>query len=162
MPDIIHADLKPANILVFEPQNGRFEAKLADFGHSKPFYNKESDRIRLPTPRRWQAPEYHSGEWEYLGAKRMETYSCALICLWLLSQATSGELARSSSGNESVIEVVQKVADMTVVDDLLRIAELHCNVSLLLPWRTFFYNALDITGRCDGCLDQLVSYHPHR
>jgi serine/threonine protein kinase len=88
--DIIHGDIKPHNILVFDYQDeegnffeGEYYAKVADFGFSA-WSRAGNDLVFFPESRPWNAPEYHHRGFSIDQAKRMDIYSFGLVCLWLL------------------------------------------------------------------------------
>lgn len=58
-------------------------AKLADFGHSIIARDK-SDVCRLPSSEPWTAPEWHHRDHSFAQARKMDIFSFALVCLWLL------------------------------------------------------------------------------
>lgn len=55
---VIHGDIQPQNLVVFQDSDGGFHAKLADFGHSFLFTNEEQ-MIHLPSSDQWTSLEYH-------------------------------------------------------------------------------------------------------
>ena len=63
--NVIHCDLKCANILIQEEENGRKNLKLSDFGCSKHFTSEVSALTMSNVVRgslAWMAPEYLRGE----------------------------------------------------------------------------------------------------
>ena len=81
---IIHGDVKPHNVLIFEERPGLYAAKLSDLGHSIPFCN-DDDRAPMACSQPWQAPEHSHGErYQLSDMISMEVYSFGMVCLWLL------------------------------------------------------------------------------
>jgi serine/threonine protein kinase len=106
IPDIIHGDVKPQNIVMF-PQKGDDQAavpKLIDFGYSC-FGSTDSDPAVLPKSPPWHAPEYceepedRRGHTTILGAKKMDIYSYGLLCYWILFWEGSGDKSRTEDPN---------------------------------------------------------------
>ncbi|KAF2685426.1 TPR-like protein [Lentithecium fluviatile CBS 122367] len=81
--NIIHGDIKPQNVLIFEESPGIYTAKVADFGLSTHFRG-ENDLINIPISVPWNAPEYHNRAFYPQDAKAMDVYSFGMLCLWLL------------------------------------------------------------------------------
>lgn len=81
--DIIHGDLKPQNVLVFEDGQGAYVAKVIDFGYSTLFHG-ERDEVIMPKSVPWSAPEHHHRHFTPKCAKGMDVYSFGMLCLWFL------------------------------------------------------------------------------
>ncbi|KAF8459297.1 kinase-like domain-containing protein, partial [Kalaharituber pfeilii] len=83
--NIIHGDIKPDNILVYEnPEKGEaVVAKLTDFGYSTMGANEDS-AVALGCTPAWCAPEYHTRKFTVRDAKKTDIYSFAMVCAWLL------------------------------------------------------------------------------
>ncbi|OQV08763.1 Protein kinase domain-containing protein [Cladophialophora immunda] len=82
--NIVHGDIKPENILVFKSvDSGVYGIKITDFGYSS-FGSSESDEVKLPLSRPWEAPEYHDRWFQLKAAKISDVYSFGLLALWLL------------------------------------------------------------------------------
>ena len=81
---VVHGDIKPQNILVFEDAITReITVKVADFGYSTLTVG-ESGEVILPKSRPWNAPEHRFGEFNAQEAKKTDVYSFGMLCLWLL------------------------------------------------------------------------------
>ena len=80
---IIHGDIKPANVLVFENDSKEYVAKVADFGYST-WLGGANDAVLMPRTPHWTAPEWHHRPIRSESAVRMDVYSFGLLCLWLL------------------------------------------------------------------------------
>jgi serine/threonine protein kinase len=91
--DIIHGDVKPKNVLIFENDSGGYVAKVADFGYSTRFVDKD-EAIQMPGSRYWVAPEWHHRNYRtnVMGAMKMDAYSFGMLCLWLLFYNTAGDV----------------------------------------------------------------------
>ena len=84
---IIHGDIKPGNVLIFE-DDSRVVAKVADFGFATCLQG-DNDLISIPKSEPWNAPEYYDHYFRPEAAKKMDVYSFALLCTWLLFEAGS-------------------------------------------------------------------------
>ena len=82
---IIHGDIKPQNVLIFE-ENFRFVARVADFGFATCF-EPHNSLIIIPGKGPWDAPEYHARPFRPEQAKQMDVYSFGLLCYWLIFEA---------------------------------------------------------------------------
>ncbi|KAJ0108127.1 hypothetical protein J7T55_007246 [Diaporthe amygdali] len=83
--DIIHGDIKPENVLVFEDVPGHYTVRVADFGYST-LYGSESHPLKLPISLPWNAPEHDRSakEWNPAQAKVTDIYSFGLVSFWLM------------------------------------------------------------------------------
>lgn len=79
-------DIKPGNILLYKDTDGKYTAKVTDFGYSTVFADEENSRtITIRRSRPWTAPEYWDGRmFTFTEAKATDIYSFGLFCLWLL------------------------------------------------------------------------------
>jgi serine/threonine protein kinase len=68
---------------MFEDSPGIYTAKVADFGFSTHFHDKQ-DLIKMPKSEPWSAPEHHDRYFYPQDAKVMDVYSFSMLCLWLL------------------------------------------------------------------------------
>ncbi|KAF2848273.1 kinase-like protein, partial [Plenodomus tracheiphilus IPT5] len=80
--DIIHGDIKPGNVLIYQGDNG-FTAKVTDFGYSTRIASDE-DRIVLPKTYPWNAPEHDCGSFTPDQARKMDIFSLGMLCMWTL------------------------------------------------------------------------------
>lgn len=89
MIDIVHGDIKPQNVLVFdlEPNVQAYvtggRVKLTDFGYSC-FGAQDSDIVYLPFSDVWSAPEYHDRGFELGAAKKADVFGFGLTAVYLL------------------------------------------------------------------------------
>lgn len=81
--DIIHGDIKPQNVLVFQDSSKVFFARVTDFGYST-VYTTSGDLILMPKSLHWVAPEWHHRGFSPAQAKKMDVYSLGLLILWIL------------------------------------------------------------------------------
>ncbi len=81
MLEIIHGDIKPANVLMFQ-EHEAYAAKVADFGFSTKV--TEDGLVSLPCSMPWYAPEYHPRKFTFAAAQRCDFFSFGMLCLWLL------------------------------------------------------------------------------
>jgi serine/threonine protein kinase len=102
---IIHGDIKPRNILIFEDNEHRFIAKIADFGSSSTSESEE-DMCQLPRSDPWNAPEYNHRKISTAAAKKMDTYSFAMLCVWFLLDGSHG-----AGDAESAVKVLRQMKE---------------------------------------------------
>ena len=80
---VIHGGIKPDNILIYPESDGRYKAKVIDFGYST-LFAEDNDPIVMPCSPPWTAPEWHHRQILPALARKMDTYSFGMLCLWLL------------------------------------------------------------------------------
>lgn len=107
---IIHGDIKPHNVLVCEGNGGEFVAKIADFGSSRTG-RTEGDSHHLHHSEIWSPPEYHHRKFSISAAKKMDAYSFALLCLWLLLDESHGAVDAESA--TKVLQEMKQKGDLT-------------------------------------------------
>lgn len=81
--DIVHGDIKPKNVLIFEEEPLKYYARVADFGFSTHFRH-DDELIQMPKSPIWYAPEWHDRNFRPDAAKKMDVYSFGMLRLWLL------------------------------------------------------------------------------
>lgn len=74
-------------MLIFE-DDSRVIAKVADFGFATCLQG-DNDLLSIPSSEPWNAPEYSDHHFRPESAKKMDIYSFALLCTWLLFEAGS-------------------------------------------------------------------------
>jgi serine/threonine protein kinase len=82
---IIHGDIKPMNVLVFDKHNTQeVGAKVIDFGHSA-CYVRGDERKAIPRTRPWVAPEWDEfPDFDMTQARAADMFSLGLLILWIL------------------------------------------------------------------------------
>ncbi|KAF1992836.1 kinase-like protein [Amniculicola lignicola CBS 123094] len=173
---IIHGDLKPENILVFVNHSQAFIARITDFGYSSWFTDSASSSP-LPVSRPWNAPEHDKDKYTFEEAKRMDIFSCALVCLWVLFEPyfagvtafpehMSQQHAAFSTmaGRKSLIILLEtlKYDDcLTAVAERLLMAQQEVNAEESCRLLKFFASALprDPAQRTDNVLNELARNH---
>jgi serine/threonine protein kinase len=119
VPDIIHGDVKPQNVLMFEDEPGSYTAKVADFGFSTHF-RSEDDLVNIPISVPWNAPEHHNRAFYPQAAKAMDVYSFGMLCLWLLFGVETSETTPCSLRVANVAETFSfEARDWSEKGDLL-------------------------------------------
>jgi serine/threonine protein kinase len=83
MQGIIHGDIKPQNVLVFENNDGGYFPRVADFGFSTHFHT-EDDLVYVPESVPWTAPERTHRAFTPASARKMDIYSFGMLCMWVL------------------------------------------------------------------------------
>ena len=147
---IIHGDIKPANVLVFENGSKNYTARVADFGYST-WLGGTDDEVLMPRTPHWTAPEWHHRPIDSASAIRMDVYSFGLLCLWLLfyhgEETESRDFYKDLESEEEKRMIAHQLVDeMRVTDEDLR-RNLHQLFDLSL--------ALDPSERCSN-LGQVV------
>lgn len=79
--DIVHGDIKPNNVLIFEDKMG-LVAKVIDFGCSC-FGSKDDDLVSLSRTAQWAAPEISNSHMTIQAAKLTDIYSYGMVCAWI-------------------------------------------------------------------------------
>jgi serine/threonine protein kinase len=80
---IVHRDIKPHNILIFEHIPGEYVAKVSDLGYSVQLEHDDTF-VKMPLSKPWNAPEWHHRGYRFPEIIRMDLYSYGMVCLWLL------------------------------------------------------------------------------
>lgn len=80
---VVHGDIKPANVLIFENGPGQYVARVADFGYSTLFSGVDG-LVFMPRSPHWTAPEWHHRAICSASAVEMDVYSFGMLCLWHL------------------------------------------------------------------------------
>ncbi|KAL8726452.1 MAG: hypothetical protein Q9166_006705 [cf. Caloplaca sp. 2 TL-2023] len=84
--NIIHGDIKPENVLIFNENNENsygYYAKLSDFGYST-WFARDDELIKMPKSQPWCAPEWHHRGFRVSDAMKMDAYSFGMLSFWLL------------------------------------------------------------------------------
>ncbi|MCJ1396427.1 hypothetical protein MMC18_009317 [Xylographa bjoerkii] len=157
---IVHGDVKPSNVLIFDSASNRYIAKLADFGYAT-YFDDGARLFPMPGSAYWVAPEWHRHFTTNInGAKKMDVYSFGMLCLWLLcysfknsvtrnfflsigSEATTlvyaCKLVKTISGlNEQQRSSLAKLFNLTLpVEPARRASDFSQLVDLLAPYTNF-------------------------
>jgi serine/threonine protein kinase len=83
--DVVHGDIKPGNVVVFSKSSDSHDvvAKMIDFGYSC-YGMEDEDMVQIIGTPLWSAPENIGDGVTILSAKKMDVYSFALVCCWIL------------------------------------------------------------------------------
>ena len=88
---------------------------MTDFGYSTLFKN-ENASVRMPRSKYWTAPEWHEREFLPIEARRMDSYSFGMLCLWLL-------FYNNNASADRVFEMDMEDTSMEVLDHALGLIE---------------------------------------
>jgi len=101
--DVIHGDIKPGNVLIFEDTGGMFTTKVADYGFSTLCVDyAEGEKVLLPGSYPWTAREVEANNVvTFEQAKLADIFSFGMLCLWLLFHET---LPKTPGSLESSLE----------------------------------------------------------
>ena len=90
---MVHGDVKPENVLIGSSHSHGYTVKVADFGYcTQVGHGNAQELFLMPGSPHWAPPEWHHHyETDVEGAKRMDSYSFGLLCLWLLYYNTDSE-----------------------------------------------------------------------
>jgi serine/threonine protein kinase len=155
--DIIHGDIKPANVLIFENDSSRYVAKVADFGYST-WFASDDELIKIPRSQYWVAPEWHHQYFTTVNAMKMDMYSFGMLCLWLLFYNTQENTTcdfynHLNSAETASVLAHELIMAMGGLDDQRR-----CNLSQL-----FDLTLADNPAERSSDFNQLISLLlPHR
>jgi len=111
---IIHGDIKPTNVLIFENESNHFVAKTADFGYSTQFAN-DNELVKMPRSSYWVAPEWHHRGFTTMNAMKMDMYSFGMLCLWLLFYNTQRNTTRDFYGDLNSAKTVSVLAHQSII-----------------------------------------------
>ncbi|MCJ1250419.1 hypothetical protein MMC30_007647 [Trapelia coarctata] len=104
--DIIHGDVKPSNVFVFQGgERGDINARVGDFGYSTSLRHKK--RIKLPYTIPWYALEVHDRLFTFEEAQRTDVYSFGMLCFWFLFHH-----ARNFPNPQKLVELRESDHDM--------------------------------------------------
>ncbi|KAF2809498.1 uncharacterized protein BDZ99DRAFT_571301 [Mytilinidion resinicola] len=82
--NVIHGDIKPENVLIFDDGGENFTAKVSDFGYSSLRTSNEG-QINLPESWPWTAPEILiENTTTFACAKSADIFSFGMLCVWIL------------------------------------------------------------------------------
>ena len=79
---VVHGDINPRNILVFEDNPGEFTLKVGDFGYAT-FGKHDEATVHLPYTRGWAHPTSFRSHCYLRIAKKIETYGLGMVIFWL-------------------------------------------------------------------------------
>ncbi|KAH6687211.1 hypothetical protein F5X68DRAFT_239716 [Plectosphaerella plurivora] len=79
---VVHGDINPRNILVFEDTPGEFTLKVGDFGYAT-FGKQDEATVCLPYTRGWAHPTSFRSHCYLRIAKKIETYGLGMVIFWL-------------------------------------------------------------------------------
>src|SRR5436305_6144975 len=111
--DIIHGDIKPENVLIFESDPNRYVAKVADFGYSTRVLS-DDELVNMPRTAYWVAPEWHHRGFTTAGAMKMDMYSFGMLCLWVLFYNIQGNVTCDFRNNLDSAKAVSVLATTAV------------------------------------------------
>jgi len=158
--DIVHGDIKPENILIFE-DNGRYIAKLADFGCSI-IGNEGNKAVEFEAcSESWVAPEWVRKGLSMADAIKTDIYSFALLCVWTLflshgdesttfpKEWTQQELVlnhindaiQNDNGREERLNNLKLFINATLVDDPKKRASSLAEIINYLTPLTYIFKA---------------------
>jgi serine/threonine protein kinase len=101
---LVHGDIKPPNILIFDREN-RATAKLADFGLSVEELDSRGQGIRLGGTEGWQAPEVADGLLLPLNQlHKADNYSFGLVVWSILLGSVGPPRAATMHDQQATIE----------------------------------------------------------
>jgi serine/threonine protein kinase len=96
--------VKPENILIDRADDGKFVAKLADFGYSNAFAEDEVHVLPISQP--WNAPEITSFEVDFDQGRSADIYSFSMVCFWMLFYHRSPEDIQAMAGSSLSLEKI--------------------------------------------------------
>jgi serine/threonine protein kinase len=85
--DVVHGDLRPENLLVFQDDDGKFVIKVTDFGYSTCMTASSETRLsKMHGSKPWNAPEIDGPDilLSFTQAKMTDLYSLGMLCLWII------------------------------------------------------------------------------
>ncbi|KAF5122584.1 putative serine/threonine-protein kinase roco5 [Metarhizium anisopliae] len=129
--DIVHGDIKPQNVLVFQDSTGSLTTKVADFGFST-WYARDDTRIILPRSPPWYAPECDEyPDFTPAQAVKTDVFSFGLLCAWFLFERylsgalplpEAAQLERPPYTYEGEERALKLLGDLKRTDSLTRLA----------------------------------------
>ena len=142
MSDIVHGDIKPQNVLIFDNEEGGYIARVADFGYSSQWASP-NDLVRMPRSRPWDAPEWHHRGFTPAQAMKMDAYSFGMVVLWILGYATLEDAGGTFMGD---LHTATEAADLArqLSESMFRTTKLDLNP---------FFNATLTHDQINRCSD---------
>lgn len=112
--DIVHGDIKPANVLIFEDETG-LVAKVIDFGCSC-FGSKDNDLVLLSRTAQWAAPEIGDAHMSIRAAKLTDIYSYGMVCAWIFfgQDMPAADFVRLPSNFEHAAERLMRIGETEI------------------------------------------------
>jgi serine/threonine protein kinase len=155
--DIIHGDIKPENVLIFENDSSRYVAKVADFGYST-WFTSDDELVKMPRSQYWVAPEWHHRDFTTAKAMKMDIYSFGMLCLWLLFYNTQENTTCDFYSHLNSAETVSVLAHELIIAMAGLNDQRRCNLSQL-----FDLTLADNPAERSSDFNQLISlFLPHR
>ncbi|KAI1631178.1 TPR-like protein [Biscogniauxia mediterranea] len=114
---IIHGDVKPENVLIFEGEFRKYRAKVTDFGYSTRYVEAQDYRIKLPISRPWNAPEHNrlAREWAPTEAIKTDIFSFGMLCFWLLFEPYLSGSIPLTQGLDAATTIFQGSVEDTLI-----------------------------------------------
>jgi serine/threonine protein kinase len=105
---MVHGDIKPENVLIFEDSAGDYVPKVTDFGYST--VNIDDGLINLPISTPWVHPEQHRNGYSFPSATKMDVYSFGMLCFWIFLHDVDDYPAFEQLQDEKRTEDMPRVA----------------------------------------------------
>lgn len=147
---IIHADVKPGNVLIDTDASQTYVPRLSDFGYSHIVVSSDRKGVLMPRSEPWHPPELIQGQrYSIMEAQNMDTFSFALLSWWFLFHDQKFFPQSSSRPRYDVpmsiqaLKVVRDSGQDLVVESLRTILEAdYLGSDLRSMLRSFYGSAL--------------------
>jgi serine/threonine protein kinase len=123
--DIVHGDIKPDNVLIFQNAGGIIYAKVADFGYIALFV-EDDEILKIPMTQPWVDPNWDPLGHTFEEAVNMDIFSLGLVCLYIVFTSEL-ECLISTSSTISKSDAIRNLLFQWKNED-----SIHWNVDRLL------------------------------
>ncbi|EJP60700.1 serine/threonine protein kinase Japonica Group [Beauveria bassiana ARSEF 2860] len=157
---IVHGNLKPENVLVFQDNARRYSARVIDFGYSTKYADEDQPLI-LPISEPWNAPENNGRvhQWTPRRAVKADLFCFGVLCVWLMFEPRlCGTAALSQSVEGSTATLRWMKGKLLIYAQQLSKSETALGTNMMTTISEFFGSSLsqDPEKREINCIERFL------